>query len=114
MDSIKANIALLTNQDHSLAYSALKELLKISEVSADASLYFEYFRSCLEVTIVYPDPRAAFDRRQLGLGERRKSSSGTARLFRSASRCQTDHPPSMHSGFAKDGGSSARFKTVYP
>ena len=42
MDSIKANIALLTNQDHSLAYSALKELLKISEVSADASLYFEY------------------------------------------------------------------------
>ena len=47
MDSIKANIALLTNQDHSLAYSALKELLKISEVSADASLYFEYFLQLL-------------------------------------------------------------------
>ena len=47
MDSIKADIALLTDQDHSLAYSALKALLKISEASAEVSPYFEYFLQLL-------------------------------------------------------------------
>lgn len=101
MDSIKANIALLTNQDHSLAYSALKELLKISEVSADASLYFEYFLQLLGSEQSYIRTRGLLlIAANLGWVSEKKQFS-TARLFRSASRCQTDHPPSMHSALPR-------------